>query len=304
MKEMLTAKPLKPHELPEEEFVLPGNRSCAGCSMSLAYRFALKALGKNTIITVPASCLTVLHGMYHKTAVNLNVIHTTFETTAASASGIVAALEAEGLGDKITVVGFAGDGGTSDIGLQGLSGAAERNTNFIYACYDNEMYSNTGTQRSSQTPYMAYTTTTPKGKLEHKKNVPMIMAAHNIPYIATTCASYPMDVYEKFKRAKKFKGTRYIHILAPCAPGWGFPTQDTIEIGRLAVKSGIFPMYEIIDGKLFISRESKAFLESKKPISVREYLKRQRRFKHIDEKTIEIYQEYVNNQWNFLMKMY
>ena len=264
---------------------------------------ALKALGKNTIITVPASCLTVLHGLYHKTSVALNVIHTTFETTAASASGIVAALEVLGLADKITVVGFAGDGGTSDIGIQGLSGAAERNTNFIYACYDNEMYSNTGTQRSGQTPYMAYTTTTPHGKVEHKKNIPMIMLAHNIPYIATTCASYPLDVYAKFKKAKQFKGTRYIHVLAPCPPGWTFPADQTIAIGRLAVKTGIYPLYEIIDGKMFLSKESETFIDPKKRLSVEDYLKKQGRFKHLTQQHIATYQEYINAQWDFINKM-
>ncbi|MFX0099272.1 MAG: thiamine pyrophosphate-dependent enzyme [Candidatus Hodarchaeota archaeon] len=299
----MTTTKLKAGDLPEEEFVYCGNRSCAGCSMSLIYRMALKALGKNTIITVPASCLTVLHGMYHKTSVNLNVVHTTFETTAASASGIVASLEAQGLGDKITVVGFAGDGGTSDIGIQGLSGAAERNTNFIYACYDNEMYSNTGTQRSGQTPYMAATTTTPKGKLEHKKNIPMIMHAHGIPYIATACASYPLDVYEKFKKAKEFKGTRYIHSLAPCSPGWGFPMDDTIEIGRLAVKTGIYPLYEIIDGKMFLSRESEKCLDPDKRLPVEKYFNLQKRFKNVDAASVKVYQDYIDNQWDFINKM-
>ena len=302
MKNLISYSKLKPDELPEEEYLLPGNRACSGCSMSLLYRMALKALEKDCIITVPASCLTVLHGLYHKTSVNMNVVHTTFETTASSASGIVAALEAMGLDDKITVVGFAGDGGTSDIGIQALSGAAERNTNFIYACYDNEMYSNTGTQRSGQTPYMAYTTTTPKGKIEHKKNMPMIMKAHNIPYIATTCASYPQDVYMKFKKAKMFQGTRYLHILAPCSPGWGFPTDETIELGRLAVKSGIFPLMEIVDGKLFLNKESEKCLEPKNRLSVKEYLEKQKRFAHIDDKVFSVYQEYVDAQWDWIHK--
>lgn len=296
-------KRLRPDDLPGDEFVLPGNRSCAGCSMAVMYRMALKALGKDTILTVPASCLTVLHGLYPaSTAVNMNVIHTTFETTAASASGIVAALEALGLDDKITVVGFAGDGGTSDIGIQGLSGAAERNTNFIYACYDNEMYSNTGTQRSGQTPYMAYTTTTPRGKMEHKKNMPMIMKAHNIPYIAMTCASFPLDVFAKFQKAKQFKGTRYLHVLAPCAPGWGFPTEQSMEIGRMAVKAGIFPMMEIIDGKMFLNKESEHCLDPSKRASVSDYLKAQGRFRLVDENAIAVYQEYVDAQWDWIMK--
>ncbi|MHA2000424.1 MAG: thiamine pyrophosphate-dependent enzyme [Promethearchaeota archaeon] len=303
MKDMIEYKRIRPDELPSDEYVLPGNRSCAGCTMSLFYRTALKALGKDTIITVPASCLTVLHGLYHKTSVRMNVIHTTFETTASSASGIVAALEAKGKGDEITVCGFAGDGGTSDIGIQALSGAAERNTNFIYACYDNEMYSNTGTQRSSQTPYMAVTTTTPRGKLEHKKNMPMIMLAHGIPYIATSCASYPRDIYMKFKKAKMFKGTKYLHSLVPCPPGWGFPTDQAIEMGRLAVKTGIFPLYEIIDGKMFLSKESEPCLEADNRVPVVDYLKLQGRFKQIKPEHVKTYQKYIDDQWNFIHKM-
>ena len=168
-------------DLREDEFIYPGTRACAGCGMALIYRIALKALGPKTILTVPASCLTVLHGMQGFCSTKLSVLHTPFATTGASASGIVASLEDKGLDKEICTVAFAGDGGTTDIGIQALSGAAERGTNFIYACYDNEAYMNTGVQRSGSTPLAAYSTTTPDGKLGHKKNMPKILEAPDKP---------------------------------------------------------------------------------------------------------------------------
>ena len=236
-------------DIPEEEYIFPGTRACAGCAMALIYRIALKALGSNTIVTVPASCLTVLHGMQGFCTTKISVYHTPFATTAASASGILASLEDKDLADEITVLAFAGDGGTADIGIQALSGAAERGTNFIYACYDNEAYMNTGVQRSGSTPLGVQTTTTPEGKLVHKKNMPKILEAHGIPYVATANAAYPLDLYEKFKRAKDIKGPKYIHILSPCPPGWGYNPKDTMLIGRLATETGFWPLYEVLDGK-------------------------------------------------------
>ncbi|NHI91199.1 MAG: pyruvate synthase subunit beta [Candidatus Lokiarchaeota archaeon] len=284
------------NNIPEEEYILPGTRACAGCSLSIAYRFALKALGKNTIVTVPASCSTVLHGMYPVSAVRIPMLNTAFETTGASASGIRAALNV--LGKKnITVLGWAGDGGTADIGIQALSGAAERNTDMIYACYDNEFYSNTGGQRSSSTPFGAFTTTTPKGKRKRRKNMPAIMAAHGIPYVATASSSFPLDLYEKFKKAKEqYKGdTRYIHIQAPCAPGHGFDTSKTIKIGRLAVETGIWTLYEIINGKFILSPESEKIVSNKKkrkPVS--EYYKTQKRFRFMTDEDIRQVQKDID----------
>ena len=197
-------------QLPEEEYVLPGTRACSGCGLSLAYRHILKALGEKTILTIPASCLTVLHGLYPCTSVRLTNINTAFATTAASATGIVAGLKALGKTDY-TVVGIAGDGGTFDIGIQALSAAAERNSDFLYICYDNEGYMNTGTQRSSATPMGAFTTTTPATKIEHKKDMIAIMEAHGIPYMASASPAYPLDLYDKVAKAKTIHGTRYIH---------------------------------------------------------------------------------------------
>lgn len=287
-------------DLKEEEFIYPGNRACAGCAMALIYRMALKALGEKTIITVPASCLTVLHGMQGFCSTKVSVYHTPFATTGASASGIQASLEAKGVGDEICTVAFAGDGGTTDIGIQSLSGAAERGTNFIFACYDNEAYMNTGVQRSGSTPLGAYSTTTPEGKVGHKKNMPKILEAHGIPYVATANAAYPLDLYEKFKKAREIKGSKYIHILSPCPPGWGYEPKDTIKIGKLASETGFWPLYEIENGKLTLSKDSKRYLDSSKRKPIEEYLKSQKRFKEISEKVVDEYKRYIDNLWKDL----
>ncbi|MBA7623631.1 Oxalate oxidoreductase subunit beta [subsurface metagenome] len=284
-------------DLPEEEFIYPGTRACAGCGMALIYRMALKALGAKTIATVPASCLTVLHGMQGFCSTKISVYHTPFATTGASASGILASLEDKGLADEITVLAFAGDGGTTDIGIQALSGAAERGTNFIYACYDNEAYMNTGVQRSGSTPLGVRTTTTPEGKKVRKKNMPKILEAHGIPYIATANAAYPLDLFEKFKRAKNIKGTKYFHILSPCPPGWGYEPKDTMIIGRLANETGFWPLYEVINGKFELSKPSKRYLESSKRKPITDYLSAQKRFKSIDDTTTKIYEEHIKNVW-------
>jgi pyruvate/2-oxoacid:ferredoxin oxidoreductase beta subunit len=274
---------MKVTDLPKEEYMFPGNRTCAGCGAALAYRHALKALGRNTIVVVPAGCVTVLHGMYPRSSVNVPVLHTAFETTGAAASGVVAALEAQGRND-ITVVGWSGDGGTADIGIQALSGAAERNTNYIHVCYDNEAYMNTGTQRSGATPCGVRTSTTPGlGKAEPKKDMVMIMAAHRIPYVATACASYPLDLYDKFVKAKSIFGTRYIHILCPCGPGWGYQPEDTIEVGRLAVRTGVFNLFEIERGRVRLSSPSRR----EPSFEVEAYLKTQRRFRDLTPEQIE-----------------
>jgi len=284
-------------DIPEEEYIYPGTRACAGCSMALIYRIALKALGPKTIITVPASCLTVLHGMQGFCTTKVSVLHTPFATTGASASGIVASLEDKGLADDVNVVAFAGDGGTVDIGIQSLSGAAERGTNFIFACYDNEAYMNTGVQRSGSTPPGAFSTTTPNGKVGYKKNMAKIMEAHGIPYVATAISSYPLDIYDKFKNAQNIYGPKYIHILAPCPPGWGYHPKDSIEIGRLAVQTGFWPLYEVINGKFILSKDSKRFLDPTKRKPIEEYLKIQKRFRTISDSQIENYKQYISDLW-------
>ncbi|MEA3222231.1 MAG: thiamine pyrophosphate-dependent enzyme [Thermodesulfobacteriota bacterium] len=283
--------------LPEEEFVNPGTRACSGCGLGIAYRIALKALGKNTILVVPPSCLTVLQGLYPIASTKLACINVTFASTAAAASGILAALDVLGKKD-ITVVGFAGDGGTSDIGLQALSGAAERGENFIYICYDNEGYMNTGVQRSGTTPAGAFTTNTPIfGKTQSQKNVPAIMAAHNIQYVATCSAAYPLDLYDKIKKAKDLQGTKYIHIHIPCPPGWGFDPKDTVRIGKLAVETGIFDLYEIECGDFRLTGASAKLIEKRKLRPASEYFRAQSRFKTMSDGLIKKIQEQIDARW-------
>jgi pyruvate ferredoxin oxidoreductase beta subunit len=281
----------------EKEYLLPGNRTCPGCALSLAYRHILKALEGQVIVTVPASCLTVLHGMYPVTSVTVPCVNTPFATTAASATGLVAGLKALGK-EGLTVLAIAGDGGTHDIGIQALSAAAERQTDFLYICYDNEGYMNTGNQRSGSTPLGAISGTTPiLGKQQNQKDITAIMEAHGIPYVATANASYPLDLYEKVRKAKTIRGTRFIHVFVPCSPGWGFPFSDTIKIGKLAVETGWVILYEVEDGvfRLTAASESIAKRGSLRPL--REYLMEQGRFKNITEEQINELQGWVNTRW-------
>ncbi len=281
----------------ETEYILPGSRACQGCGLTLAYRYMLKALRENTVLTIPASCLCVLHGLYPITPVTVPCLNTTFASTAASASGIAAGLAAMNKSD-ITVVAMAGDGSTYDMGIQALSGAAERNTDFIYVCYDNEGYMNTGTQRSSATPMGALTSTTPILTKEHaKKDFVRIMEAHELPYLATTSPSYPIDLYDKFVKAKRIKGTRYMHIYSPCPPGWVFNTKDTIRIGQLAVETGIVVLFEIEDGKFRFTGRSKTLAERGKRQPVVNYVSRQGRFRRMSIEQLNRLQAWVDSRW-------
>ncbi|TFG07360.1 MAG: pyruvate synthase subunit beta [Promethearchaeota archaeon] len=287
----------------QEEYFLPGNSCCAGCGLEIALRWALKALGPNTALVAPASCLNVVVGLWPKTAPNFPFVNMAFAAGAAAATGFDAAFKAKGYRfpgkgwDEMTALTFAGDGGTTDIGIQGLSGAAERNSNIIYVCYDNEAYMNTGIQRSSSTPHGAKTTTTPFGKDRYKKNLPAIMRAHDIPYVATCSISEPIDIYEKFTKAKSIEGCKYIHILAPCAPGWGFPAEDAIEIARLAVKTGFWILFEVENGVLKLSKKSKPLLDPSKRAPLIEYISRQKRFSLISESDLIELQEEIDRQW-------
>ncbi len=285
-------------ELPKEEYLLKGHAACAGCGPSIAIRLLFKALGNKVILVVPACCTTVIQGPYPFTAFAVPLQNMLFEATGAAASGIAAALRIRGLED-VTVVGWAGDGGTVDIGIQALSGAAERGANFIYICYDNEAYGNTGLQRSGATPYGAWTTTTPTGKKERKKNMPFIMAAHRIPYVATACPSYPLDFINKLQKAREIKGTKYIHVLTPCPTGWRYDASKTVEIGRLAVQTGIWALYEIENGKFRLNPPSDRLIDKSKRKPVKEYLSMQERFRHLTEGDIEKIQKWVDEDWEY-----
>ncbi|HEY5493098.1 MAG TPA: thiamine pyrophosphate-dependent enzyme [Candidatus Anoxymicrobiaceae bacterium] len=273
-------------DLPEEELFLSGSTACQGCPSSLALRIAFKALGKNTILIVVASCTSVLQGSYPLSAINLPLMNVAFATGGASASGVVAgikALKKRGEIDEApNVLVWAGDGGTYDIGIQSLSGAAERETDFIYFCYNNEMYSNTGTQRSGATPLGAWTTTTPGGKSQHRKDISQIMIAHRIPYVATVSLAYPLDFYQKMQKAATIRGTKYIELMAPCPPGWKFPSSQMIEVSRMAVQSGMWLLYEHEEGETRFTAATKRMIEGKvKRKPVKEYLEIQGRFRQI-----------------------
>ncbi|MFH1080677.1 MAG: thiamine pyrophosphate-dependent enzyme [Pseudomonadota bacterium] len=284
-------------KLNAKEYILPGTRACQGCGLSLGYRFALKALRENTIVTLPACCLCVLHGLYPSTPVMIPCLNNSFASTAASAAGIVAGLQALNKTDT-TVMAVAGDGGTFDMGVQALSGAAERGTDFIYLCYDNEGYMNTGTQRSSATPMGAITSTTPiLTKQQHKKDFIKIMEAHDLPYLATVSPSYPIDLYDKFVKAKKIKGTRYIHMYVPCPPGWGFATKDTIKTGKLAVETGVVVLFEIENGKFRFTGRSKILAERGNRLPVINYLEKQGRFRKMNIEQLNQQQAWVDAKW-------
>jgi pyruvate/2-oxoacid:ferredoxin oxidoreductase beta subunit len=280
-----------------EEYLHPGHLACPGCGGAYAMRLALKALGKNTIVVIPACCWSIIDGPFPLHCLKVPVYHTAFETAAVVASGIRAALEIKGKTD-IEVLAFAGDGGTLDIGIQALSAACERNDKIIYACYDNEAYMNTGIQRSSATPYGAWTTTTPGEhfKKERKKNISEIIAAHRIPYVATASIGFPDDLICKFKKAKEKKGTSFIHIFAPCPTGWRMAPELMVTISQLAVDCKVFPLYEVEDGiKYTINYKPK-------DIPVKEYLRLQGRFSHLTEKEIEFIQREVDFNWELLLK--
>lgn len=289
-------------DVSEEELFAPGHTACAGCGASLAIRLALKALGSNTIATNATGCLEVFSSKYPEIAWKIPWIHVAFENSAAVASGIDAALKALGRREGVNVVAFGGDGGTADIGLQALSGAMERGHDMTYICYDNEAYMNTGVQRSGATPYGASTTTSPAGKVSFgenrpKKDVAQIMAAHGIPYVAMASVAFPLDYMAKVKKAASTRGPSYIHVHSPCPPGWGIGSDTSIKIARLAVDSGMWVLYEVEDGKGRITYKP----TQKAP--VKEYLKTQKRFRHLKAKTIDEIQGYVDTRWKELFEM-
>jgi pyruvate/2-oxoacid:ferredoxin oxidoreductase beta subunit len=283
------------NELIKDELLDPGVLSCQGCGAVIAMKHVLKALDKNSVVTVPACCWTIIDGPYPYHSLKIPFFHTAFETAAAAAAGLRAGLTAKGYKD-INVFAWAGDGGTFDIGLQALSGAAERNEDIIYICYDNEAYMNTGIQRSGATPYKAWTTTTPfeRPNQRPKKNIVEIMRAHNIPYIATASIAFPYDLYKKVEKAKKIKGTRFLHILSPCPPGWRTESDISVELARLAVDTKFFPIYEIENGKLKLNYMPKG-------IPVKEYLLKQGRFRHLTEGDIEEIQKNVDINFEKLL---
>jgi 2-oxoisovalerate ferredoxin oxidoreductase beta subunit len=279
------------------EQMYPGHSGCPGCGAMIALRFCTKALGEKVIMVMPACCVAVTTGIYPQTCMKIPVINAAFETGGATASGVRAALDMKG-DTETTVVTWAGDGGTFDIGFQSLSGAVERNEDFIYICYDNEAYMNTGIQRSSSTPYGAWTTTTPgqNWKRLRKKNIVEAMVAHRIPYAATANIAYPEDLVNKVKKAASIKGSRFLHIFASCPTGWRIPPDLSVKIARMAVQTNIFPLYEVENGVHYtINCRPKEYL-------VREYFKLQGRFRHLSDNDLDDIQKMVDEDWELLLR--
>jgi pyruvate ferredoxin oxidoreductase beta subunit/2-oxoisovalerate ferredoxin oxidoreductase beta subunit len=281
----------------DRDYMKPGHLGCPGCGAAIAIKFALKALGEKIIMVIPASCASIIVGPYPQSALNIPILHTAFATAGAAASGVRAALDMKG-DTETTVLSWAGDGGTFDIGFQSLSGAVERNEDCIFVCYDNEAYMNTGVQRSSATPYGVRTTTTPgqDWKRTRKKNIMETMAAHRIPYAATASIAFPEDMIAKLQKAKEKKGgARFIHIFASCATGWGAPSDMSVKIARLAVQTNIFPLYEIENGTQYT-------LNYRGDRPVEDYLHTQGRFKHLSTDDISTIQNMVAQDWNNLLR--
>ncbi|NIM92077.1 MAG: 3-methyl-2-oxobutanoate dehydrogenase subunit beta [Candidatus Aminicenantes bacterium] len=283
--------------LPEQELMNSGHMACQGCGATLAMRYALKALGPKTALCIPACCWSVIDGPFPHTSLEVPIFHCAFETAASSAAGLKAGLEMVG-DTETTVVAWAGDGGTFDIGIQALSGTAERNDDILYICYDNEAYMNTGIQRSSATPYGAWTTTTPVKHFKDrpKKDMVAIMAAHHIPYVATASIGYPEDLVKKVKKAKEIRGTKFLHIYAPCPTGWKCRPEDTIKLSRMVVQNAVFPLYEIEDSDKYTLNIKPSV---KKPID--EYLQIQGRFRHLTDEEVNFMQEEVDRKWEKLL---
>lgn len=288
-------------DLCSEEFFY-GHKACAGCGGSLAVRNALKVLGKNAVAVLPAGCMSAVGFNFPQLCFGSNAIISTFAGTASMLTGIEAGFRARGITD-FTAVGFAGDGGTADIGIQALSGAIDRGDNIIYICYDNEAYMNTGIQKSGLTPFGAKTTTTPAGKNIHgnirpKKNMFEIAAAHDIPYAATATVGYMTDFLDKVKKASEIKGTKYIHVIAPCPTGWGIPVSDTVEAAREIVDCGLWYLAEYENGSFTLNRDPKEFTDAAA------YLKRQGRFKHLTDEDIALIVRSRDEKWEKIRKTF
>ena len=280
-----------------KELFSGGSPLCAGCMSSLGLKLALQTLGKNTIVVNASGCLSLLT-VYPNSPMKVPFIHVAIENAAAVATGIYSAYKHKD--EHVNILIYAGDGATYDIGFQSLSGACDRRDDFIYVCYNNQAFSNTGVQQSGATPLGARTTTTPPGEknsmgnLFQRKPMERIIAAHGVPYVATACVAFPDDYTEKLRKAAHISGPKFIDLLCPCPTGWGFNPKDGVEIGKLAVQTGAWPLYEIEHGKLKITQKPS------KLRPVKDYFSKQKRFKHLSEKQIDMIQEVVEKRWEEL----
>jgi pyruvate/2-oxoacid:ferredoxin oxidoreductase beta subunit len=280
-------------DMPCMDVMRSGHAACPGCGQAISMRLVLRAIGTRAIVITVPSCVSVIAGPYPHAVADMPYYHAAFAVAAASAAGIANALKIQGKQD-IPVVAFAGDGGTFDIGLQSLSGAADRNEDFIYVCFDNEGYMNTGIQVSSATPAHAWTGTTPTGNTRRKKQIMEIMAAHRIPYAATATIGFPEDLMQKVQKARDIRGTRFIHLLSPCNTGWKIPENMAPRVSTLAVETNMFPLYEIIDGRDYqITYQSKG-------LPVEQYLSVQGRYRHLTPQQIKSIQTETDRAWHAL----
>jgi pyruvate/2-oxoacid:ferredoxin oxidoreductase beta subunit len=290
----------------EERLLLPGHGACAGCGPAINIRHVLGALaaatpGSRIVLVIPASCWTIIAGVWPVNAFGVTVYLTPFASAAAEASGIKAALRLRGV-EPTHVVVWGGDGSTCDIGFSGVSAAAERNEDLLYVLNDNEAYMNTGVQKSGATPEGAWTTTTPVGapRAGQKKEIARILAAHDIPYAATLAAgSVPMlrDFRAKVARAAELSGFRFLHVLGACPPGWRYPTGQSTEIVRLAVESRYFPLVAFDEGTWKIT------FRPRRPVPVRDFLQAQGRFAHLAPEQVDAIQSHVDERWQSLTRL-
>lgn len=289
-----------------------GHKACAGCGGSLALRIALKVLGKDTIVMLPAGCMSAVGFNFPQLCFSNNAMITPFASTAAVASGVAAGLKSQGIETRThQVIGFAGDGGTADIGIQALSGAIDRNDDIIYFCYDNEAYMNTGIQKSGLTPKFASTTTTPfikdaKGSLSSKKNLFEIVASHDLPYAATASVGYLSDYIKKIEKAASIRGTKFIHVLAPCPTGWGYDVSETMNVAREVVDCGLWYLAEFegsqVCGKPMGNFKVTYFPRKLDNESVGHYLLSQKRFSGIEDEDINAVEKMRDDKWEFINK--
>lgn len=280
----------------EEAMLRSGHAACPGCVDALSVRHIAATMGPDTMGVVPPSCMAIICGPQPFSSLKFPVYQPTLESSAAAASGLRRALDAQGKRETQVLV-LAGDGGTYDIGFQCLSSAAERNENILYVCLDNEGYMNTGAQKSSSTPLYASTSSTPGGKLTRKKNLIDIMAAHRVPYAATATAAFLPDLVRKVEAAKAVKGLRILTVLIPCIDGWGLAEDGGLKAARYAVESGAFPLYEVRDGTHYtINHES-----CTRPI--RDYLALQRRYRDLAPELVTALQGDIDDGWARLQRL-